>query len=173
MRRPDPTEYAPFYTDYVNLVSEADIQAALTVQLDEVSSLLRPVPEAVGNLRHPPYTWSVKEVVGHLTDGERIFGYRALRISRGDTTPLAGFDENDFARAAGFDRFPLADLVAEFETARRNSLWLFRHLPEEGWTRMGTASDSPVSARALAYIMVGHVRHHLTILRKRLAGQAS
>jgi hypothetical protein len=172
-QRPEPTEYAPYYEGYVGLVPEHDIQAALTAQLDEVLTLLRPVPEAVGNLRHPPYTWSVKEVVGHLTDGERIFGYRALRISRGDTTPLASFDENEFARAANFDRFPLADLVAEFETGRRNSLWLFRHLPAEGWTRIGTASNNPVSVRALAYIMVGHVRHHLAILRKRLAGEVS
>lgn len=169
MHRPTPTEYAPFYAGYVALVPETDIQAALAAQLDELRALLDPVPEAVGNVRHPPYTWSVKEVVGHLTDGERIFGYRALRFSRGDATPLAKFDENDYAAAAGFDRFPLADLVEEFALVRRASLYLFRQIPEGAWARVGVASDNPMTVRALAYVMVGHVRHHLAILRQRLA----
>ena len=97
MTRPGPTEYAPFYAGYIDLVPEADIVATLAAQLDETLALLRPLPEAVGDVRHPPYTWTVKEVVGHLTDAERVFGYRALRFARGDTTPLPGFDENAYA----------------------------------------------------------------------------
>jgi hypothetical protein len=170
MRRPEPTEYASFYAGYVALVPEEDILAAMAAQLDEVLTLLRPVPEAVGNVRHPPYTWSVKEVVGHLTDGDRIFGHRALRFSRGDARPLLSFDENEYVQAASFDRWPLADLVTEFEMVRRGNLCLFRHLPEGGWDRIGTASDNPVTVRALAWIVVGHVRHHFAILRKRLTG---
>jgi hypothetical protein len=169
MHRPSPTEYAPYYGKYVALVPEDDILAALEAQLAELLALLRAVPEEEGNVRHPPYTWSVKEVVGHLTDGERIFGYRALRFARGDTTPLPGFDENEYARVAGFDNSPLADLVLEFEAVRRSHLWLFRNLPEAAWARVGEANGSAVSVRALAYIIAGHGRHHTAILRRRLS----
>ncbi len=168
MHRPSSSEYAAGNAEYVALVPEDDIVKTLEEQLAEVLALLRPVPEEQGNVRHPPYTWSVKEVVGHLTDSERIFGCRALRFARGDTTPLPGFDENDYARTADSDRCRLADLVAEFEAVRRSHLWLLRHLPEAAWTRSGEANGNVVSVRALAYIMAGHVRHHVAILRRRL-----
>jgi len=172
MQRPDPSEYAPFYANYIALVTETDIVATLAAQLDRFLTLFRPVPEAVGNVRHAPYTWSIKEVVGHLADAERVFGYRAMRIARGDATPLPGYDENAFTAAGEFDRMPLADLVEEFETLRLGNLCLFRHLPDAAWTRLGTANGSPISVRALAWILVGHVRHHAAILRKRLEGAA-
>jgi hypothetical protein len=168
MHRPGPTEYAPFYANYIAHVPEEDVLAALETQLADMLALLRAVPEEQGDVRHAPYTWSVKEVVGHLIDGERVFGYRALRFSRGDTTPLPGFDENEYARAANFDRLPLRDLVAELEAVRQSNVWLFRNLPPEAWARSGEANDTPVSVRALAYILVGHGRHHIAILRKRL-----
>ena|SRR5438067_8766707 len=170
MRRPDPAEYAPFYASYVALVPEADVLAAMGEQLNEVVDLLRSVPEAEAGVRHPPYAWTVREVVGHWTDAERVFGYRALRFARGDATPLPGFDEGGYARAAESDRRPLPDLVAEFEALRRSHLGLFRNLPGAAWARGGVANDSAVTVRALAYIMVGHVRHHTAILRRRLAG---
>jgi uncharacterized protein (TIGR03083 family) len=169
MPRPSPTEYATYYGQYVELVPEDDVLAALQAQLDDLLALLRAVPEDQGNVRHPPYTWSVKEVVGHLTDTERVFGYRALRFARGDATPLPGFDENAYARAAESDRRPLANLVAEFETVRRSHLALFRNLPDVAWSRRGLANDNAVSVRALAYIIVGHARHHTAILRRRLS----
>lgn len=168
MRRPDPTEYAPDYAPYMALVPEADVLAAMEAQLADVLALLGGVPESEGNVRHPPYTWSVKEVVGHVTDAERVFSHRALRFSRGDATPLPGFDEVPYVAAAGFDRFPLAELVREFEATRRSSLWLFRHLPAGAWDRAGVANDNPITVRALAYAVVGHARHHTGILRKRL-----
>jgi hypothetical protein len=168
MTRPGPTEYAPFYAGYIALVPEADVVAALAAQLDDALSLLRPVPEAVGDVRHPPYTWTVKEVVGHLTDAERVFGYRALRFARADATPLPGFDENAYVGAGGFDAVRLADRVAGFEAVRRSHLWLFRTLPYAAWARGGSANGSPVTVRALAYIMAGHARHHTAILRQRL-----
>jgi hypothetical protein len=170
MSRPAPSEYAAPYRGYVDLVRESDIVKTLGEQLDEVLALLHPVPETDGNVRHPPYTWSVKEVVGHLIDADRIFGCRALRFARGDTTPLPGFDENPYVRAAEFDRCPLAELIDEFECIRRSHLWLFRHLPEAAWSRSGQASGHAVSVRALAFIMAGHARHHIGILRQRLAG---
>jgi len=172
MQRPGPTEYGSHFGTYINLVPEEDVVGAMAAQLDEMLALLRPVPEAVGNVRHPPYTWSVKEVVGHLADSERVFGYRALRFARGDATPLPGFDENAYARMAEFDRCSLSGLVAEFEAVRRSHLSLFRHLPEPAWERRGVANNTTLSVRALAYVIVGHVRHHGVILRKRLAASS-
>jgi uncharacterized damage-inducible protein DinB len=117
---------------------------------------------------HPPYAWTIKQVISHLIDGERIFAYRLLRIARGDTTPLPGFDENEYAKTARTDQLKLGDLVNEFETVREATLSLLHNLPEEAWTRTGTANGFAVSARALAWIMVGHVNHHIVIIRKRL-----
>jgi hypothetical protein len=168
MPRPAPSEYAPYYAKYIDLVPEEDILAALEAQLAETLAVLRPAPESQGNVRHPPYTWTVKEVVGHLTDTERVMGYRALRFARADATPLPGFDEEKYAPAGEFDRIPLAGLVAEFEAVRRSHLYLFRHLPAAAWARGGKANDTPVTVRALAYIIAGHGRHHTAILRKRL-----
>jgi hypothetical protein len=173
MHRPAPSEYAPYYGKYISLVQEDDVLAALEAQLGELLPLLRAVPEGRAGDRHPPYTWSIKEVVGHLTDCERVFGYRALRFARGDATPLPGFDENAYARAAEFDRVPLTALVAEFEALRRSHVGMFRNLPDEAWSRAGEANDSAVSVRAIASILVGHARHHETILRRRLAGAAT
>jgi DinB superfamily len=168
MERPQPDEYAPFYANYIGLVTESDVIAVLAAQLDEVLNVLRQVPEAESLVLHPPYTWTIKEVVGHLIDGERIFGYRALRFARGDSTPLPGFEENDYARAGEFNRIPLSELVAEFEAVRRAQLAFFRHLPNAAWSRGGTANGSPVTVRALAFMMAGHVRHHFAIVQRRL-----
>ena len=167
--RPDTTEYAPYYEKYIALAPAGDILAILEHQLADVNGLLRGVSDAVGNTRHAPYTWSVKEVVGHLIDSERVFGYRALRFARGDTTPLPGFDENVYARVAHWDSYPLAELLDEFELVRRSHLCLFRHLDAEAWTWSGVANDNSVTVRALAWILAGHVCHHLAILSKRLS----
>ena len=169
MRRPDVSEYAKFFATYIDLVPEADLLTAMTAQLGEFVGFLRGVPEAQGDVCHPPYTWTVKEVVAHLTDGERVFGYRALRFGRGDTTPLAPFDENPYVKAAACGRLTLAEVVSEYEAARRSNLFLFRNLPADAWARSGPVGANPVSVRALAYIIVGHTRHHGAILRKRLA----
>jgi hypothetical protein len=168
MPRPNSTEYASFYKSYIALVQEDDVVAAMEAQLADALSLLRPVPEARGGDRHPPYTWSIKEVVGHVTDAEQVFGYRALRFARGDATPLPGFDENTYVRAAEFDHVPLKDLVDRFEALRRSHLGLFRGLSDADWSRTGEANGEPVTVRALAYVIVGHARHHTGILRKRL-----
>jgi hypothetical protein len=169
LARPQPGEYAEYYERYISLVPEGDILIILSTQLDETTSLLGKVTETEGNTRHPPYTWSVKEVVGHLIDAERIFGGRAFRFARGDATPLPSFDENAYAREGHFDARLVIDLAEEFETVRRLNLYLFKHLSADHWLRTGVASDNTVSVRALAYIMAGHVRHHAAILRKRLA----
>src|SRR3954449_4686728 len=123
--RPTPDEYAPFYEAYVKLVTEGDVLAALETQLDDTLFLLHSIAEDDSLVRHPPYTWSTREVVGHMTDAERIFGYRALRFARDDATPLPGFDEGEYARVADFDRTKLEDLTSEFEAARRSNFQLF------------------------------------------------
>jgi hypothetical protein len=169
MPRPEPTEYAGFFQKYVDLVPEADVLPAMAAQLDELLAFLRAVPEASASVRHAPYTWTLKEVVGHITDGERVFGYRALRFSRADTTPLPAFDEKTFAAAAEYNRLPFTDVVNEWAAARHSNLLMFRNMPEAAWTRSGLASDNRVSVRALAYIIVGHARHHAAILRKRMS----
>jgi hypothetical protein len=168
MSRPRSTEYVPDHEPYISLVPEDDILVALETQLTDMLGVLHGVTEGQGNQRHPPYTWSVKEVVGHLTDCERIHGCRALRFARGDSTPLPGFEENSYVRAAEFDRIPLRDLVGGLEAVRRSHLSFFRGLTDEMWSRSGEANQNHISVRALAYVIVGHARHHTAILRKRL-----
>jgi DinB superfamily len=169
MPRPDSSEFAEPYRTYVALATEDEILPALRTQLVHEFAPLKTIPEAEFSRRHPPYTWSIKQVVGHLIDAERIFGCRALRFARGDATPVPGFDENPYVDFGDFDRRSPADLLAEFEIVRHSHLYLFANLTTDAWDRRGVASGNEVSVRALAYIMVGHVRHHLAIVRKRLS----
>jgi hypothetical protein len=169
--RPDESEHGPDFGTYVRLTPDGDIQTILETQLTEMLGLLGELPEAESLVRHAPYAWTIRQVVGHLTDCERIFGYRALRIGRGDATPLAGFDENQYMQAVDFDRYPLAELVREFEHVRRSHLLLLRHLEPAAWLRRGVVRDGPASTRAFAYVMAGHAKHHLDIVRQRLANR--
>lgn len=166
IQRPEASEYAPYYNTYVKLVPEAiDIFDLLGAQPDELSSLLQPINEERANLRPAPDEWSVKEVIGHLADTERIFAYRALRIARGDTTPLPGFDQEILARGTDFNSRTLKDLVAEFSLQRQANLLCFEPLTEPEIARVGTASDAPVTARAILFMMAGHVMHHIESLK--------
>ena len=172
MSRPQKTDYARYYETYVGLVPEDDILSAMKSQTAELFPFLRGISEEVACLRHPPYTWSVKEVIGHMIDAERIFAYRALRFGRNDPAPLPGFSENEYMPAAAFDRCDFQGLVEEFEAVRRGDLLMFHHFPPAAWAKKGFASDNSITVNAIAYIIVGHVRHHTTILRKRLAAGA-
>ena len=136
-------------------------------QIAETRALLRDLPAGRAEHRYAAGKWSVAEVVGHLADAERVFSYRALRIARGDETPLPGFDENAYVPAGRFDRRPIADVVDEFTAVRHATLALLRGLPEDTLTRTGTASGYAVSARALAWIIAGHELHHRAVLRER------
>ncbi|HKS28374.1 MAG TPA: DinB family protein [Pyrinomonadaceae bacterium] len=164
---PEETEYAPYYGRYVSLVPEGDIVATLAEQMDSTARLLRSIGEEKAAHRYAPGKWSIKELVGHVIDGERIFAYRALRFARGDQTALPGFEQDDYIRHANFDAVPFEELVREFELVRGANLLMFKHLDEEAWQRRGVASDAEVSVRALAFIMAGHERHHMEILRTR------
>jgi hypothetical protein len=166
--RPEVGEYAPSFADYVARVADdEDIVAVLVAQLDQVLAHLGRIPEARGNYRYVPDKWSVKEIVGHLCDTERVFAYRALRIGRGDSTPLASFEDQAYVEASRAGDRRLADLAAEWGDVRRATVALFHGLPAEAWHRRGIASDQQISVRALAYIIAGHVRHHLQTLDKR------
>ena len=167
MRRPEASEYAPFYAGYVKLVEGDDVLRALESQIAESLALLRGVTEEATFARYAPGKWSVREVVGHVIDGERIFAYRALRFARADKTPLPGFEENDYVPAARFERRRWPDLLEEWEAVRRATVLLFRGFDEEAWTRVGTASGKEMSVRALAFAIAGHERHHMGVLRTR------
>lgn len=165
--RPDASEYAEYYGRYVSLVPDGDISAILTEQLRATRSLLEAVSESQADSAYAPGKWTIKEVLGHIIDGERVFAYRALRIARGDRTPLPGFEQDDYVRNGSFGERTLADLVEEFECVRRSTLHLLRSFNEESWSRRGTASDNEVSVRALAFIIAGHERHHANVLREK------
>jgi hypothetical protein len=162
-----PGEYAAPYAGYIAAVGDADVLALLERQLETVARLLGGVSESRAAHRYAPGKWSVKEVVGHLADTERVMAYRALRIARGDATPLAGFDENAFVHGAAFDRRSLGSLADEWAAVRRATLALVRPLDAAALQRIGSASGHPVSVRALVYIMAGHVAHHLGVLESR------
>lgn len=165
---PAPEEYASFYADYIQRASQReDIQTALAGQIEEILNALDTLTDKQARFKPGPEEWSIKEVIGHLNDVERVFSYRLLRISRSDTTPLPGFEQNDFVRAAGFDRSPLTDLLSEFEFLRRANILAIRHMTDESLDCRGIASGMTVSARALIYMMVGHVDHHLASLREK------
>ena len=166
--RPEPNEHAPYFAKYIAFtVSLTDPIAALELQLDEVLSLLRPLDSAKQLHRYASGKWSIKEVVNHLTDTERIFAYRAMRIARNDKTALPGFDQDPFIEAAAADHVEWSGLVREFELVRNSTVQMLRNLPDAAWTRIGTASGANMSVRAMVWIMYGHVAHHLAILKER------
>ena len=165
--RPQPGENAPYYDRYITLVPGNDILAALEDQRRQMLLLLSGRTEAEGDLRYAPEKWSLKEVLGHLNDTERIMSYRALRIARGDATPIEGFEQDDYVRNGPFQQRPLADLIEDYIAVRRATVSLFRNLDEPAWTRRGTAADNEVTVRALAYIIAGHELHHRKILEEK------
>jgi hypothetical protein len=165
--RPDPSEYAPHYETYVSKVPGGNLLEILEDQRRETQELLAEIPEGRAIHRYAPGKWSIKEVVGHVTDAERVFSYRALRFARGDETPLPGFDEKAYAPAGRFDTRALLDLAVELDAVRRATIALFTGLDPEALARRGTANTKEISVRALAYIIAGHERHHVGILRER------
>ena len=165
--RPQPDEYAPYYERYISLVQNDDVLNALDQQRRETMLLLSCRDDDEGDYRYAPEKWSAKEVLGHVCDTERVFAYRALRISRADATPLEGFEQDDYVRNGPFAHRPMADLVEDFIAVRRATLSLLRNLDEAAWMRRGTANKNEVSVRALAYIIAGHELHHRRILEEK------
>jgi DinB family protein len=165
--RPVEGEFLPYYERYISLVPDGDVLSMLEEQMIDTQSLLRGIPPAVSTYRYAPGKWSVNELIGHVIDSERIFAARALRFARNDPTPLPGFEQDDYVRNSNFDPYPIAELASEWESVRRATVFLFKHLEEPAWMRRGVANNAEVSVRALAYIIAGHELHHREILRER------
>ena len=165
--RPEPDEIPSHYVGYIKRVPEPDPVMVCASQIEETAALLRGLSETDALYRYERGKWSIKEVVGHLADTERIMSYRALRIARGDATPLPSFDENAYVPVAKFDGRSLTDLVGELRTVRAATLALLRTFDADAWRRRGTASGKPVSVRALGFMIPGHERHHVEVLRTR------
>ncbi len=165
MKRPEETEYIEDYEDYASLVEETDIVSAMRKQLTEVENLFASISEEKGESAYATGKWTIKELLGHLINGERVFSYRALRIACGDQTPLPGFDQDLLTDNSNFNSISLADLRTEFSHILQANIIFFQNLSEEAWERTGTVNDTTASVRAIAYNMVNHTRHHLDSLR--------
>jgi hypothetical protein len=165
--RPQSGEYAPYYDRYISLVPGENILDTLDQQRRQTMMLLCGRDDEDGDFRYAPDKWSAKEVLGHVCDTERIFAYRALRISRADATPVEGFEQDAYVRNGPFAQRPLADLVEDFIAVRRATLSLLRNLDEVAWSRRGLANKNEVTVRALAYIIAGHELHHRKILEEK------
>jgi uncharacterized damage-inducible protein DinB len=165
--RPEASEYAPYYEKYISLVPQANLLDTLGQQLESTLALLSGITEEQADSSYAPGKWSIKELIGHLIDSERIFAYRALRFARADQTPLPGYEQDDYVASARFGARRLSDMAEELSYTRKSNLYLFRSLDEEAWQRTGEANGQPVSVRAIAYIIAGHEAHHMGILRTR------
>jgi len=170
IRRPAPQEFPPYYGSYVSEVPGEDALPVLIAQRASTASFLATIPAARAGFRYAEGKWSLREVIGHLSDSERIFCYRLLRFARADETPLAGFDENRYVPAGEFERRSLADVAGEFAAVRDATLGLVRSLDETQLGRSGLANGKPITARALAWIIAGHEAHHLRVIRERYLG---
>ena len=165
--RPQSSDYAPYFAKYILQVPDGDFVKTLESQLSDLTRILGPLTEEQAAFRYAPGKWSIKEVLGHVNDAERIFAYRLLRIGRGDQTPLPGFEQDDYIKTANSDARSLASLLEELASIRRASLSLIRSLDDASWLRRGTASGKEISALALAFIIAGHAIHHQSILEKQ------
>lgn len=167
MQPPETSEYQSYYGKYISLVQGDDLTEILDHQLSDSLAMLCRIPEAQSLHRYEPGKWSIKEVLGHLIDSERVFTYRALRFARNDHTPLSGFDQDPYVSAGGFDDRPWSELVEEFEHVRRSTILFFRGLKPEAERSFGVANNAPITVRALGYVIAGHELHHMGILRER------
>ncbi|HKQ98749.1 MAG TPA: DinB family protein [Candidatus Polarisedimenticolia bacterium] len=167
MSRPQPGDFAPAFQGYIDRVPETDILAALDGQVAVIRRLASCVPRERETFAYAPGKWSIRQVVGHVGDGERVFAFRALGFSRFDKTPLPAFDENAYVDHARFHLVPLAELTEELAQLRSANVRMFRALADEQWAASGVANGKSITVRALAFVMVGHLRHHLHVLRER------
>jgi len=168
--RPSASEHAPFYAGYIAAVPDGDLLETLEGQLSETLQLWREVPPAKADYAYAEGKWTVKAVMSHIIDAERVFSYRALRAARGDATPVPGFDENAYAKEAPTANRTVRDLADEFEHVRRGNIMMYRSLDDQAAGRSLVASNNPVTARALMWITAGHERHHSRVLRERYLG---
>jgi uncharacterized damage-inducible protein DinB len=171
IQRPQSDEHAEYYAKYIDRVPDGDLIAQLGAQAADTGNLLKGLSTDRADFAYGPGKWTVKQVLGHIIDAERVFGYRALRFARNDKTELPGFDENSYVENANFAQRTLADLVDEFQGVRASTIQFAKNLDAEALTRRGKASNSPFTVRALLYIIAGHERHHTALLRERYLSQ--
>ncbi|MED4205609.1 DinB family protein [Neobacillus mesonae] len=167
LQRPIENEYPKYYVPYVQSVPEGDLTEILNDHLEKMTELFEGISEEDSLFRYAENKWSIKEVLGHITDTERIMSYRLLRVGRGDQTELAGFDENFFVRGAKSNQRSLKDLLEDFIATRNATISLIKNMPEEAWTNEGFANGSQITTRAIAYIIAGHEVHHRSIIKDR------
>jgi uncharacterized damage-inducible protein DinB len=163
MRRPQPDEYGAFYQGYINLVND-DVVSELRNQLTDVIAFLRKIPTEKGDHAYAEGKWTIKELLGHMIDTERIMAYRLLRIARNDATPLPGFEQDDYIANAHFNTQNFSSMIDELEALRKANLYLFESLTDEEMDRRGQASGYSTSARALLFILAGHLKHHVQVI---------
>lgn len=167
MNRPETNEYDPYYDTYISLVDGNDVLPVLDAQPAEIRAIFSDMPEEKGTFAYTEGKWTIKEVLSHLIDGERMFAYRTLRVSRGDKTPIEGFEQDGYIENSNANNRSFAELLDEFDLQRRSNMLLFNNLSDEASKRIGTANEKEISVRAIIYCMAGHVRHHIRILHKR------
>ena len=167
MNRPAETEYAAYFQNYVGQVNETDIMAVLRSEVDDLDVLLNRIPAEKETYAYAEGKWTIRQVIGHLIDGERVFGYRAFCIARGEKQNLPGFEQDDYLQTAPYNNIELEDLLSEIRLVRLSNIAMFRTLDEEGWNRVGIANGNEVTVRAIAFIMAGHLRHHMNVLKDR------
>lgn len=160
-------EYAAYYAPYVNALGDVNLIEELEISLHDFIRFVQNIPLEKFDFRYAEGKWNIKEIIQHVIDTERIFAYRALRISRNDQTPLPGFDENDYVNNTQAANRSIQDLLTEFSAVRHSNLFLFKSLSEEQLKRIGTASNVAVSVRAIGFIMIGHQKHHLKVFEER------
>lgn len=171
---PGSDEYYEYYEGYIqNALAREDVFSALSKQIDEIHAALGRLTDDQALFRDAPKEWTIKEVMGHVNDVERVFSYRMLRISRNDLTPLPGFEQEDYVRESTFNKYPIKDLIEEFDLLRRANILAIRNLSDEAILRCGTASGFPFSVRALIHVLVGHVDHHMASLYDKYLPAAS
>jgi uncharacterized damage-inducible protein DinB len=167
MERPETNEFDPYYNTYISLVEDDSVLSILPAQPAELRTIFSDVPEEKGTFAYAVGKWTIKELLSHLIDAERIFAYRILRISRGDATPIEGFEQDGYIENSNANNRSFADLLEEFDLQRRSNMFMLNNLSDEAERRTGTASEKTISVRALTYIMAGHIRHHIRILNER------
>ncbi len=165
--KPEPGDFAPHHAAYIDRVPPGNILTILDEQIGETLRYLGALSDEKALHRYAPGKWSIKEIVGHMADVERIMSYRGLRFARGDATPLPGFEQDDYVPQSGADRRPLKDLLTEFACVRQASMHMFRGFDADAWARRGVASDHPMAVRAVPFILAGHERQHLATIRER------
>jgi hypothetical protein len=166
-QRPDPSEYMSYFGRYIDLVPTGPLVELLAQQFDEYLSFYRGISDAQGTYRYAPDKWSIKQVLGHMVDTERIFNYRALCVSRGEQQSLPGFEQDDYVAGANFEDRRVSDLVDELASVRAATVWLFKGLSDEALSRRGIANKGEITARACGYIIAGHERYHVKHLQER------